>query len=53
MMAGEYGLHDVVLGVPAHLGKTGLIEVEELRLSEKLQNLHAAAEAVRKRLESK
>ncbi len=52
MMAGEYGVHDVVLGVPAHLGKTGLIEVEELRLSEReLQNLHAAAEAVRKRLE--
>jgi len=52
MMAGEYGVHDVVLGVPAHLGKTGLIEVEELRLSEReLQNLHAAAEAVRKRME--
>ena len=52
MMAGEYGVRDVVLGVPAHLGASGLIEVEELRITEReQQNLHAAAEAVRKRLD--
>ena len=52
MMAGEYGVRNVVLGVPAHLGASGLIEVEELRITEReQQNLHAAAEAVRKRLD--
>ena len=52
MMAGEYGVRDVVLGVPAHLGASGLVEVEELRITEReQQNLHAAAEAVRKRLD--
>ena len=30
---GEFGLSDVVLGVPAHLGQTGLLRVEELSLS--------------------
>ena len=52
MMAGEYGVRDVVLGVPAHLGASAFIEVEELRITElEQQNLHAAAEAVRKRLD--
>lgn len=52
MMAGEYGVSDVVLGVPAHLGASGLIEIAELRITEtEQQNLHAAAEAVRKRLD--
>ncbi len=52
MLLGEYGVHDIVLGVPAHLGKSGLVEVEELNITAtERHNLHAAAEAVRKRLE--
>ncbi|NOD29990.1 malate dehydrogenase [Ruegeria atlantica] len=51
MLHGEYGIDGVVLGVPAHLGAGGLVEVEELRLTAKenaaLQN---AAEAIRVRL---
>lgn len=51
MLAGEYGISDVVLGVPAHLGAAGLVEVEELRLSADEQAaLGAAAEAIRARL---
>ncbi|THH37057.1 malate dehydrogenase [Aliishimia ponticola] len=51
MLDGEYGIHGVVLGVPAHLGAGGLIEVEELRLSdEERAALHRAAEAIRGRL---
>lgn len=51
MLNGEYGIHDVVLGVPAHLGTTGLIEVEELKLTEPERTaLHAAADAIRARL---
>lgn len=52
MMKGEYGVNNVVLGVPAHLGASGLIEVEELPITEiEMQNLHVAAEALRKRLD--
>ncbi len=51
LLAGDYGLSDVVLGVPCHLGSRGLIRVEELALTE---NEHAAlnmaAEAIRARL---
>lgn len=51
MLQGEYGIDGVVLGVPAHLGQSGLIEVEELRLSDsETAALHAAAEAIRTRL---
>lgn len=51
MMNGEYGVDGVVLGVPAHLGAGGLIEVEELRLSpDETKALHAAADAIRARL---
>ena len=51
MLDGEYGISDVVLGVPAHLGASGLLGVEELRLtdSERAQ-LNAAADAIRARL---
>ncbi len=52
MMQGEYNIYNVVLGVPAHLGMSGLIEVVELNITSKERNnLHTAAEAVRKRLE--
>ena len=51
MLQGEYGMSGVVLGVPAHLGATGLVSVEEIRLTPDETNaLHSAAEAIRTRL---
>lgn len=51
MLRGEYGIDGVVLGVPAHLGAGGLVEVEELRLTtEENAALKNAAEAIRVRL---
>ncbi len=51
MLEGEYGISDVVLGVPAHLGRSGMISVEELRLTDdEQQALNTAADAIRKRL---
>ena len=51
MLQGEYGVSGVVLGVPAHLGATGLVIVEELRLApDETSALHNAAEAIRTRL---
>lgn len=53
MLEGEYGLSDVVLGVPCHLGPKGLVAVEELRLTDdERAALHAAADAIRARLAS-
>ncbi|MEL7465270.1 MAG: malate dehydrogenase [Pseudomonadota bacterium] len=51
MLEGEYGIDGVVLGVPCHLGAGGLVQVEELRLTDdELAALKAAAEAIRARL---
>lgn len=51
MLRGEYGIDDVVLGVPAQLGRTGLVEVEEWRLTEaEAEALKTAADAIRTRL---
>ena len=51
MLQGEYGIDGVVLGVPAHLGSSGLVEVEELRLTDQEQAaLQKAADAIRMRL---
>ncbi len=51
MLQGEYGIDGVVLGVPAHLGTSGLVEVEELRLTDQEQAaLQKAADAIRLRL---
>ncbi len=51
MLAGEYGIDGVVLGVPAHLGVNGLISVEELRITDGERTaLHTAANAIRTRL---
>ena len=48
---GEYGIDGVVLGVPCHLGASGLIRVEELRLTDtERMALQKAAEAIRQRL---
>ena len=51
MLQGEYGISDVVLGVPCHLGKGGLISVEEIKLTaSELTALRSASEAIRARL---
>ena len=51
MLDGEYGIRDVVLGVPCHLGAGGLISVEDLGLTADEQAaLTAAADAIRTRL---
>ena len=51
MLKGEYGIDGVVLGVPCHLGRTGLVAVEEMTLAEEeTAALHAAAAAIRDRL---
>ena len=50
---GEYGLSGVVLGVPAHLGPSGLIKIEEIGLTQSERaDLHTAAKAIRDRLET-
>ncbi len=47
-VTGEYGISDVYLGVPAALGRGGVLRVEELDLEPgELDALRAAAEAVR------
>ncbi len=52
MLEGEYGLRGVVLGVPAHLGAGGLVEVEVLDLAPaEWEALASAAAAIRARLE--
>ena len=51
MLEGEFGVQGVVLGVPAHLGASGLIEVDQIRLTtDEMAGLHTAAEAIRTRL---
>ncbi len=51
MLNGEYGVDGVVLGVPAHLGQTGLVRVEILNISETERTaLRTAADAIRHRL---
>lgn len=45
---GQYGIHDVYVGVPARLGSSGVEDIVELDLSgEELEALHAAAEGIR------
>ncbi|MFA6431725.1 MAG: malate dehydrogenase [Candidatus Margulisiibacteriota bacterium] len=46
---GQYGISDVCLGVPAKLGKSGIEEIIELKLTtEELDLLQKAADAVKK-----
>ena len=46
--AGEYGISDVYVGVPARLGRAGVEEIVELDLNdEELSALRAAAEGIR------
>lgn len=42
---GEYGLHDVCVGVPAKLGKNGVEQILEIKLSESEQALLAKSAA--------
>ena len=51
LLQGEYGISDVVLGVPCHLGASGLLRVEVLRLTGAERTaLQTAADAIRARL---
>ncbi|MCC6002174.1 MAG: malate dehydrogenase [Pararhodobacter sp.] len=51
LLQGEFGITDVVLGVPCHLGTGGLVEVAEIALTPAERDaLQAAAQAIRKRL---
>jgi malate dehydrogenase len=47
-LQGEYGIRDVFCGVPAKLGRRGLEQIVDIRLTaEESKALHASAEAVR------
>ncbi len=51
LLNGEYGINGVVLGVPTHLGINGVIEIEELDLSNtEVEALLKAAAAIQARL---
>lgn len=53
VLDGEYGLKDTVIGVPVKLGKGGIKEVVDLKLSaDELKTLAASADAVKKQIES-
>jgi malate dehydrogenase len=53
ILDGEYGLKDVVIGVPVKLGKGGIKEVVDLKLTaEELKTLAASADAVKKQIDS-
>ena len=48
-LEGEYGLHDLCIGVPVILGKNGVEKIVELELSEAEQaKMTSSAEAVKK-----
>lgn len=50
-LTGQYGLSDMFLGVPAKLGREGVVEIEEWELTtEELDELHAAAKIVQERV---
>lgn len=51
-LRGEYGIHDLFIGVPALLGKNGIERIVELELeNEEADQLEASANAVRKGVE--
>ncbi len=48
-LTGQYGLNDIYMGVPVKLGKTGIVEVIELKLTpEEQEELNKSAEHVRR-----
>lgn len=51
-LKGEYGIHDVVLGVPCQLGMRGLLSIDQFQLDgHELQSLKNAAEAIRRQFD--
>ncbi|MBD2436418.1 malate dehydrogenase [Nostoc sp. FACHB-110] len=51
-LQGEYGLEDVVIGVPCRLGYSGIESIVELNLSDnEREALHTSAKSVRKNIE--
>lgn len=49
LLEGEYGLHDISIGVPCILGKNGIEKIVEIELSEaEKTKLHESAEGVKK-----
>ena len=53
MLDGEYGLKGTVIGVPVKLGKGGIKEIIDLKLTpEELKTLAASADAVKKQIDS-
>jgi len=53
LLRGEYGIEDVVVGVPTRLGRAGLEEIVELPLAqEELEALRRAAIIVKERLKN-
>lgn len=54
MLDGEYGIEGVTVGVPAHLGSNGLVDIVELPLDDReRERLKAAAAAIRQRCENR
>jgi malate dehydrogenase len=50
---GEYGMRDIVMGVPVKLGRDGIEEIIEFELSaEEKTKLVSSAEAIRKTIRS-
>lgn len=53
LLQGEYGLNDVFVGVPVKLGRKGVEEIIELKLTdEEKEALHASASRVKKIIDS-
>jgi len=49
LLEGEYGLNDLSIGVPCIIGKNGIEEIVEVKLSEaEMTKLHTSAEGVKK-----
>lgn len=52
-LTGEYGMHDLFLGVPCKLGRAGLEKIYEVELTDEERNaLQKSAEAVREPMQS-
>ncbi|MEW6664299.1 MAG: malate dehydrogenase [Thermodesulfobacteriota bacterium] len=48
LLEGEYGIHDLFIGVPVKLGATGIEQIIEIKLNEEERKaLHRSADAVR------
>ena len=49
LLEGEFGLHDISIGVPCIIGKNGIEEIVEIPLTEaEMEKLHSSAEGVKK-----